>query len=61
MLKTIIKSTALVGLLMGTVQAVDIEVRLVNNMATSHFTPLLVAAHPSTAHIFIPGMPASVA
>jgi hypothetical protein len=61
MIKNIVKATALVSLLVGNVQAAEIEVKLVNNTGTSHFTPLLVAAHANTAHLFMTGMPASAA
>lgn len=61
MLKNIVKATALMGLLVGGVQAAEIEVKVVNNTGASYFTPLLVSAHPSTVQLFTTGMPASMA
>ena len=61
MLKNILKSGALVGMLVGSVQAAEVEVKLVNNTGSSYFTPLLLAAHTNTAHLFMTGMPASAA
>jgi len=59
MLKNLVRSTALVGLLLGAVQAADIEVKIINNTGASAFTPLLVATHASSTSVFETGMPAS--
>lgn len=59
MLKKLVQSTALAGLLIGAVQAADIEVKVINNTGASTFTPLLVATHASSTHLFETGMPAS--
>lgn len=60
MIKNLVKATALVGLLVGSVQASEVEVKIVNNTGYSNFTPLLVAAHPSTSTLFTVGEAASV-
>ena len=52
MLKNIVKSTALIGLLMGSVQAGEIEVKIVNNTAYTTFTPLLITTHTAEAKLF---------
>lgn len=61
MLKSIVKSVAAAALLGGTLQAAEVEVKIVNMTGAGYFTPLLVAAHPSDAHLFKTGMAASSA
>ena len=60
MLKNILKSTALVALLLGSVNAADIEVKIVNNTGYSSFTPLLVSTHTASAKLFTAGDTASL-
>jgi hypothetical protein len=59
MLQQLIKSAAAAALLVGTLQAADVKVKVVNLTSGNYFTPLLVAAHPDTTRLFEFGSPAS--
>lgn len=59
MIKNLVKATALMGLLAGSIHAAELEIKIINNTGYSHFTPLLVAAHPSTSTLFTVGDAAS--
>ena len=60
MIKNIIKSTALVSLLIGAVHAGEIEVKIVNNTGFNTFTPLLIATHTAEAKLFTANTQASL-
>lgn len=61
MIKNIIKSTALVGLLFATTYAQDINVKITNITGYSYFTPFLVATHDHNKSLFTIGSAASSA
>lgn len=55
-------ATAIAGLLVGALpaaHATDYEVTVTNLTSGVHFSPLVLAAHPESARVFAPGMPAS--
>ena len=59
MLNKILRTAALSALMVGAVQAAEIEVKIVNNTGVSFFTPLLVATHAHDTQLFKTGMAAS--
>jgi len=61
MFKNMMKTTAIMSLLAGSLQAADIEVKIVNNTSSDTFTPLLVVAHTSNVALFTVGEAASSA
>lgn len=60
MFHKILRTVALAGLLTGAVQAVDIDVKIINNTGGSTFTPPLVSTHPSSTTLFTSGSASSV-
>jgi hypothetical protein len=52
MLQQLVKSAAASALLVGTLQAAEVDVEVVNLTGGNYFTPLLVAAHSDTTSLF---------
>jgi len=60
-LKSALRTTALAGLLAGSIQAAEIDVKIINNTGSNTFTPLLVTTHAHSTSLFKTGAPASIA
>lgn len=59
MLKRIVTSTALFGLLSGMAYAGEVEVKIINNTSGNYFTPLLVTTHAKSTSLYGVGEEAS--
>ena len=59
MINHILKSVAVTSLILGSLQAGEIEVKVVNMTGGSYFTPLLVATHGTASKLYTTGEAAS--